>query len=371
MTKKIITFCYIFLTSFCFSQAISLSNKSKISILTCGVGPESYTMYGHTAIRIQDEISGFDVVYNYGAFDFSTQNFILKFVKGDLQYFVTNSSFIDFYYNYKEENREIIEQELHLSTNQINQIFQQLNAAVYSENKYYTYKFIHQNCTTMVVDKLNETLGNQSIKSQTKNITYREVLYPYMTNFYMKLGIQLIFGSKVDQPANAVFLPYHFKNSIANTNYNGKKLEKSTTILLASTPNATVFNFLNSIYSLLLILVLLAIFSTTNIRIIYFIISGLLGVFFFLVGFYSWHEEITSNYNMLLFNPLLLFLAYFMYKKNNAKIKLWSKINLFLLIVYLFFMFDKIHLQIIWPFILLHSYWFLLFLKSKKNSIQN
>jgi len=114
MTKKLL-FALLILISFCgFSQNISLSKKAKVSILTCGLGPESYAMYGHTGIRIQDSIYGIDVVYNYGAFDFSTPNFIGRFIKGDLQYFVTNGSFIDFYYIYQAENREIIEQELNL-----------------------------------------------------------------------------------------------------------------------------------------------------------------------------------------------------------------------------------------------------------------
>ena len=96
--------------------------------------------------------------YNYGAFDFSTPNFIGRFIKGDLQYFVTNGSFIDFYYNYQAENREIIEQELDLKPSQINTLFQQLNQSVYSEDRFYTYKFIDRNCTTMVVDKINGIL---------------------------------------------------------------------------------------------------------------------------------------------------------------------------------------------------------------------
>ena len=133
MTKKLLFTFFILLNTIAFSQNISLSEKAKVSILTCGLGPESYAMYGHTGIRIQDSIHAIDVVYNYGAFDFSTPNFIGRFIKGDLQYFVTNGSFIDFYYNYQAENREIIEQVLALTPAQINTLFQQLNHSVYSD----------------------------------------------------------------------------------------------------------------------------------------------------------------------------------------------------------------------------------------------
>ena len=76
MTKKLLFTFFILLNTIAFSQNISLSEKAKVSILTCGLGPESYAMYGHTGIRIQDSIHAIDVVYNYGAFDFSTPNFI-------------------------------------------------------------------------------------------------------------------------------------------------------------------------------------------------------------------------------------------------------------------------------------------------------
>lgn len=367
MTKKLL-FALLNLISFCgFSQNISLSEKAKVSILTCGLGPESYAMYGHTGIRIQDSIHGIDVVYNYGAFDFSTPNFIGRFIKGDLQYFVTNGSFIDFYYNYQAENREIIEQELQLNPTQINLLFQQLNHSVYSEERYYTYKFIDRNCTTMVVDKINGILGKEYIKSDTFNQTYREILYPYMTDFYMKLGIQLIFGTKVDEPATRLFLPYEFKDAISTAKINGNKIEKSNSKILQVTKAETPFNWLNSIYSLLTALLILIFLNKKWIKISYFIFAGILGLFFSLVGLYSLHEEILWNYNILLFNPLLLVFAWYLKKEIKERIVLFGQIILAMLLVYLAYMTTKIHLGIVWPFITLHFYWIGKIVLNKNN----
>lgn len=370
MIKKLL-FALLILISFNgFSQNISLSNQAKVSILTCGTGPESYAMYGHTGIRIQDISQQIDVVYNYGAFDFSTPNFIGRFVKGDLQYFVTNGSYIDFYYNYQAENREIIEQELALSPTQINQLFQQLNASVYSDDRFYTYKFIDRNCTTMVVDKINTTLGKEYIKSSSSNQSYREILYPYMSDFYMKLGIQLIFGTKVDEPATRLFLPYEFKKAISQTKVNEKAIEKSNETILVAQKTNIPFNWLNSIYSLIGALLLLVILGKKWIKTTYFIIAGLLGMFFSLVGLYSLHEEILWNYNILLFNPLLLVFAWYYWKQNNAKIVLIGKICLAFLLIYFVYMLNKIHLEIVWPFIALHFYWIgKIVLQSKKLNL--
>ena len=234
-----------------------------------------------------------------------------------------------------------------LSTTQINQLFQQLNTSVYSNERFYTYKFIDRNCTTMVVDKINSTLGNEYIKSQTSNQSYREILYPYMSDFYMKLGIQLIFGTKVDQPATRLFLPYEFKKSLSKTKISEKSIEKTN----------VPFNWLNSIYSLIGVLLILVFLNKKWIKISYFIAAGTLGIFFSLVGLYSLHEEILWNYNILLFNPLLLIFSWYYWKNNSLKIVLFGKICLAFLIGYFIYMLNKIHLEIVWPFIALHFYW--------------
>jgi len=370
MIKKLLFTLLILISFHGFSQNITLSNQAKVSILTCGTGPESYAMYGHTGIRIQDAVQQIDVVYNYGAFDFNTPNFIGKFVKGDLQYFVTNGSYIDFYYNYQAENREIIEQNLALSSTQINQLFQQLNTSVYSDDRFYTYKFIDRNCTTMVVDKINSTLGNEYIKSTTTNQSYREILYPYMTDFYMKLGIQLIFGAKVDEPATRLFLPYEFKKAISDTKINGSDIEQSNKTILEARKTDLPFNWLNSIYSLIGAILLLVILGKKWLKISYFIFAGLLGVFFSLVGLYSLHEEILWNYNILLFNPLVLIFTWHYWNGNCAKIVLFGKICLGFLLAYFVYMLNKIHLEIVWPFIVLHFYWIAKIVLQNKKSKQ-
>ena len=99
-------FSLLFLLSFIgFSQNLPLSKEAKISVITCGLGNETYSYFGHTAIRVADPANNIDLVYNYGAFDFSTPNFVMKFAKGDLQYFVVVHPFVDFMNEYTYEKR--------------------------------------------------------------------------------------------------------------------------------------------------------------------------------------------------------------------------------------------------------------------------
>ena len=124
MKQKLLFLFFLVISLTSFSQNNILTDKAQISIFTCGRGNELYTTFGHTAIRIKDESNNLDVVYNYGAFDFNTDNFYLKFVKGDLQYFITATSYDDFIYEYQMENREVIEQTLDFSLAQKQQLFE-------------------------------------------------------------------------------------------------------------------------------------------------------------------------------------------------------------------------------------------------------
>ena len=118
MLKKITSFLIFLICINANSQYYKLSNQSNVSLITCGSGNELYSIYGHTALRFTDIENNLDVVFNYGNFDFGTPNFYLKFVKGDLQYFVGACIFNDFMQEYRETNRAVFEQILILSNDQ-------------------------------------------------------------------------------------------------------------------------------------------------------------------------------------------------------------------------------------------------------------
>jgi Domain of unknown function (DUF4105) len=337
-----------------FSQSNSLTETSKVSIITCGTGNESYSLYGHTGIRIKDSLRGIDIVYNYGAFDFETPNFMLKFVKGDLQYFVTTNSYQDFEYSYKYENRSIYEQELDLSLEQKKKLFQNLNSSLFSEERFYTYKFIDRNCTTMVIDKINEILGEKIITSiKPITISYRDILYPYLENHYFeKLGINIIFGEKVDRSAETLFLPLELHKVLKSSEYNNKPLVSKNTTIFEAEKIKFKSSLLNSPFLIILLLTLIVFINNKKIISIYFTINALLGIFLCLVGFYSFHEEVLWNYNVFLFNPLLLLFVYSIYKQNSRTITIWGRVNLICIIAHLLLIINKVDLMLFLPFII-------------------
>ena len=349
--KKIVLFILLLsTTNYSFGQSIQLSKKTQVSVLTCGTGNESYSLFGHTAIRVRDTVNAIDVVYNYGAFDFNTPNFVMKFIKGDLQYFAVTHSYPDFINQYQYEKRSVYEQKLNIPSTLKQQLFDNLNSSLASGESHYTYKFIDKNCTSMVVDIINKTLDTVAIvKNSDTDITYRTILYPYFDNhFYEKLGTSIIFGKKVDGLGTKIFLPFELQKSLKKVSFQNQPLAPENKTIIEFEKEAPD-SWWNNSYTYILLLGFVVLINKKSVDLFYLSMMGIIGLFFFFVGFYSLHKELGYNYNMLLFNPSLLGLIYFYATKNKKGIYNLAAFNILLVLVYLIILINKAHLFIVLP----------------------
>jgi len=358
----------LFFSSFLFAQ-IPLSPSATISVLTCDKGNELYSHFGHTAIRIQDKENALDVVYNYGTFDFSTPNFYLKFIKGDLDYFVSCYAYNEFYFEYTLENRSIYEQILNLNKEQKQKLFDSLNKSLMGKEKFYRYKFIDKNCTTMVSDKINETLGEKCIRkvSTNKNLSYRAILYPYLEqHFYENLGINIIFGARVDEEGRQLFLPNQLMESLSKAKFQGNYLSSKPKTILSCPKENSYFSWWNNYYTFCLALFLILISRNKKLYYTYFALIGILGIFLSLVGFYSNHSEVARNYNVLLLNPLVFFILYFDWKQKVKYLKMSLIVYTLFLIVFSIILLNKPNLVMFLPMIVTSAF-ICFFIKKKKS----
>jgi hypothetical protein len=339
------------------AQKTILSGDARISILTCASGNELYSLFGHTAIRVSDPANALDTVYNFGAFDFSTPNFYLKFIKGDLQYFVVTSSYSEFLEEYIYLKRSVYEQQLNLMPIQKQFLFDRLEEILNSNEKFYTYKFIDRNCTTLAADVVARTTGTpMSLAIKDAGKTNRRILYGYIQDhFYENLGISIMFGAKTDKKLYKVYLPLQLLESIPRTTNKGVPLTSDTRKVVDAKADHSSFSWWNNFYTYALVLLFLALTNKKLVYLTYFFIAGLLGIFLCSVGFYSFHEELSENYNALLFNPLLLPLALAIMRRNA----LWTRNILLLaaglLLLYFVYMLNKPHFLLLLPVIGLHG----------------
>ncbi|AOW11192.1 hypothetical protein EM308_00520 [Flavobacterium gilvum] len=347
--------CTLLLGFICnsYCQEIVLSKNAHISVLTCGLGNEVYSLFGHTAIRVADMDNNLDVVYNYGAFDFGTPNFVLKFTKGDMNYFIANDRYVDFLNQYNYERRDVYEQELDIPLEFKQKLYDNLSKSMLSDERLYQYKFIDNNCTSKVVDIINKTLNAEVItKKIDTDKSYRSILFPYFDNhFYEKLGTSIVFGTKVDQMGTKIFLPFELQKSLKLIQYQNHPICKENKTIL-NFEEETPVSWWNNSLTYLFLLGFITLANKKAIDYIYLLTMGLLGILFVFLGFYSLHQELAYNYNILLFNPIFLGVVYFWSTKNSKWTYKLAFAGIVMTIMYFCFMITKIHLLIVSPIII-------------------
>ncbi|QNF32722.1 DUF4105 domain-containing protein [Adhaeribacter swui] len=210
-------------------QAQSLSPQARISLITCSPGDELYSMYGHSAIRINDPSYGIDYVFNYGTFDFSTPNFYPKFVMGKLKYKLAVSNFSDFLAAYQYYNRSVYEQVLNLTLPQKNAVFQFLQTNYLPENREYYYDFFFDNCATRIRDVFQKTLGDSlrfNPALNQKQLSFRQIVGIYQSPLpWADFGVDLAMGATSDRKASAteyMFIPDYLQEGFAKATLQGQ-----------------------------------------------------------------------------------------------------------------------------------------------------
>ena len=161
---------------------VAKTNDYIISILTIGPGNSLSDSFGHSAIRVQDKSKNYDLVFNYGVYDFNDPNFYSNFIKGYLNYSLGVSYYKDFKSSYISNNRSIKEQVLLLPDVLNRKIADRLIFNSKPENKNYRYDYFSNNCSTIIKDIIDESLidydyeNDYIVEKKGKN-TYRNLIY--------------------------------------------------------------------------------------------------------------------------------------------------------------------------------------------------
>lgn len=352
MNTKFLVFFLLIFGSFQATAQQQLSPKATISVVTCGPGNELYSTFGHSAFRVHDPTIGLDKIYNYGTFNFNAPNFYLNFLKGDLIYQLSTSSFNRFLRIYNYENRWVKTQELAIETTEVQAIFNYLENNAKPQNKSYRYDFFYNNCSTKIEDVIKTVLKEKVTFSNThitSSKTHRDLIADYTKKHkWSKFGIDLALGSVIDKEATKddyKFLPDYiylaFENATITTHNNTKKLVlKSRTILKEKkVENASI------LFQPLVVFILIALFIVTItyknyvskkrckwLDFILFFSTGIVGIVVLLLWFATAHTATYKNFNFLwAFAPNLL-IAFYLLK---SKLPNWIRYYNWLLLVLL------------------------------------
>jgi len=290
----------------------------EMSLLTCEPGEELYSKFGHSAIRVQDRRRGSDLVFNYGIFDFDTEYFYAKFVRGKLDYMLGLQRTNNFVNIYEREGREVREVKLNLSPASEMALYQLLQTNYQPENRYYRYDFFFDNCATKIRDIMEAELELSFEKPGHPEKTFRHLLDEYVGQFpWADFGIDLILGLPTDRKASydeEMFLPDYLEDHIVEARYSGAPLGVPTAQPLSRSLHPPYeVSRVKPLPLFIAIFVFLFLVSFSAMRTLKYLVdlvwfsglsvAGLLLTFMW-VG--TEHEVCWQNLNLLWANPLAL-----------------------------------------------------------------
>lgn len=309
-----------------FAQILPLSDQAEISVLNMGPGNQVYSIWGHTAIRVQDPLNGWDKVYNYGTFDFNTPNFTLKFLRGKLDYTLS----VQHYYNtiaaYGNEGRWIQEQTLNLDQPEKMRLYELLEENYKPENRLYKYDFFFDNCATRPVNIIRESIQDSiTFATLPTEKSFRNILDEHLTNdSWLDFGIDLIIGARADQiadPVQQMFMPKYVKEyfgpATKGTDVKDALVVREKVVLEETKSPKKDFPFPFRpvfIFNLLLALeILLFVFSFRKKKAYWkvydktwFTLAAIASVFLLFMWFGTDHLATKSNWNLWWINPLFV-----------------------------------------------------------------
>ena len=189
-------------------------DSMEVSLLTCSPGTEVYALYGHTAIRICNETTGEDWVFNYGVFSFSQPHFIWRFALGECDYQVGAVPFAYFAKEYEARGSSVYQQTLNLTSAEKRRLWALLLENMQPENREYRYNFFYDNCTTRARDRIEEAVDGEVVYPRADTVhTYREIIHQYTGHYpWAELGNDLCLGAEADRPITErqeMFAPFY------------------------------------------------------------------------------------------------------------------------------------------------------------------
>ena len=193
------------------------SNMSGIHfyLVTVDVGDDVWNNFGHTALRLFDENTNTNTIFNWGVFDISggVAGFSWNFFKGVTNYRLATNSPSQEFASYAAQGRTVWQDKINLTNPQKKRLYQRLMWNLEPANVEYSYQYFFNNCTTKLRDYLDEAL-NGGIKSRFNGDT-QSTFRDHVQSHYQSIGIlafslDIMMNSNIDRVISEweeMFLP--------------------------------------------------------------------------------------------------------------------------------------------------------------------
>ena len=338
------------------------SDSLRVSLLTCGPGQEVYNLFGHSAIRVKNEATGVDYVFNYGIFSFNTPNFVLRFCLGQTDYQLGVQYYDDFVWNYQMQGRFVHEQVLNLTEQEKLQLVAALEENYLPENRIYRYNYFYDNCATRPRDIVERAINGEvryteDMDTPQKALTYRGLVHEYTAKQpWSRFGIDLLLGSEADKPISrraSMFVPFYLEeyfHSAQKADLQGRNsglIAEELEITAQDESDWASPTPLTPMRVFLLLFILVAALTAWGIKqgrslwgldLLVFATAGIAGCIIAFMVLFSEHPAVSPNYLLMLLHPLhLIFLYHIVKRVKKLQRSVYLGANMVVILLFLAF----------------------------------
>lgn len=334
------------------------NGRAEVSVITCGpYQGEVYSAFGHSAIRVQNPLTGEDLAYNYGTFDFNAA-FYINFPRGNLLYKLGVYPYDRFRDYYISQNRYVHEQVLNLDSEQKRKVIDYLYHFSQPEFATYRYDYFYNNCATKVRDVFVELFG-ENIRFDGSYINSHYTVRQ-LTDLYLEqqpwgdLGIDICLGLPMDvklTPFQYMFLPDYLESGFDHAKLNGKPIVLEKKSVYEVRPEIVPFSLFHPwlVFGAFLLITIFISFNDLKKKKltkwfdgILFSIVGLIGIVLLLLWIATDHQAAAKNLNLLWAIPFHIIAAILLIKErqNSLLVKYFTVSGIISVITILF-----------WPFL--------------------
>jgi hypothetical protein len=318
-------------------SGVEAQSGLQVYLITIGQGDLYFEKYGHNMLWFHDPARNIDVAYNWGMFDFRAPGFLRRQLIGDPMYSVVGFSGNAMIEEYKGRDRTIVLQRLNFTPLQANKAFEYARWNARDENKFYRYDYYRDNCSTRVRDVIDLALGGALKNLATgsrEDWSYHSETARLLDELKLtQFGVNVALGRPADRPLTVwegMFIPMRLRDAIraitlADTNGVMQPLVAEERTIYesrshherADAPRLSVPYLIIGLLLAVQLLVLGHVGSRapaaeTAFRFevgLWALVTGILGLIVLLGWMITEHVFWYRNENLLLLNPLSLFLA--------------------------------------------------------------
>jgi hypothetical protein len=189
-------------------------SRYEVHLLTMDQGDEVWEQFGHNALLIRDGLTGEELAWNWGLFNFEDVDFLPRFLRGTMRYTMGPMDPDALVASYVAYNRSVYAHRIHLSDEEAAELDAFVRWNFLPENRAYIYHYFLDNCSTRIRDALDGVLGGLLQDTFADRQTSRSFRWHarrlVQGTTWIDQGLSFLLGLRGDRPITeweAMFIP--------------------------------------------------------------------------------------------------------------------------------------------------------------------